>query len=120
MEHELVDALAFAEAHFALGRVHVHVHLFRRHVEEQHEGGVALVVQDVLIGLAHGVHQHLVAHEAAVDEEVLLVARGARVGGQGGDAVEVQRADLAFDVHRMLAEFGAEDGGDALCQVVLR
>ncbi len=98
MEHELVDALAFAEAHFALGRVHVHIHLLRRHFEEQHESGVALVVQDVLIGLAHGVHQHLVAHEAAVDEEILLVAGGARIGGQGGDAVQVQVADLALDV----------------------
>src|SRR3989338_4662979 len=49
MEDELVDALAFAEAHFALGRMHVHVHLFRRQVEEQHEGRVTLVMQDVLI-----------------------------------------------------------------------
>ena len=120
MEHELVDALAFAEAHFALGRMHVHVHRFRRQVEEQHEGGVALVVQDVLIGLAHGVHQHLVAHEAAVDEEILFVARGARIGGQGGDAVEVQCADLAFDVDGVLAELGAEDGGDPLPQPLSR
>jgi hypothetical protein len=28
----------FAEAHFLLGRMHVYVHLARRHLQEQHVG----------------------------------------------------------------------------------
>ena len=120
MEHELVDALTFAEAHFALGRMHVHIHLFRRQFEEQHEGRMALVVQDVLIGLAHGVREHLVAHEAAIDEEILFVACRARIGGQGGDTVQLQAADLAFYVDGVLGEFGAEEGGYSLPQPLSR
>jgi hypothetical protein len=38
-------------------------------------GRVALVMQHVAIGLADGVVEQLVAHEAAVDEQVLGVAR---------------------------------------------
>jgi hypothetical protein len=44
--------------------------------EEQDVGRVALAVQDVGVGLAHRVGEQLVAHEAAIDEEVLLVAPG--------------------------------------------
>ena len=116
MEHELMDTLAFAKAHFALGWMHVHVHLLRRQFEEQHERRVPLVVQDVLIGLAHRVHQHLVTHETAIDEKILLVAGGAGIGGQGGDTVQVQIADLTLDRYCMQAELGAENGCDALLQ----
>ena len=47
-------------------------------LEEEHVGGLAIAVQHVGVGLAHRVRDDPVAHEAAVDEEVLRVARGAR------------------------------------------
>jgi hypothetical protein len=50
-------------------------------LEKQHVGRVAVAVQDVGVGLAHGMGEQLVAHEAAIDEEVLGIAAGARVGG---------------------------------------
>ena len=52
MENKLMYSLTLAEAHFAFGGMHVHVYLFWRQFEEQHEGRMALVVQDVLIRLA--------------------------------------------------------------------
>ncbi len=53
-------------------------------VEVQRIHRLALAVQHVFVGAAHGVGEHLVAHEAAVDVEVLLVgARAGRVGNAG-------------------------------------
>ena len=109
MEDELVHRLAFAKAHLGLGRMHVDVHAMRIELEEQHVGRMALLVQDVRIGLAHGVRQYLVAHEAAVDEEILGVAAGARVGGQGGVAAEAQAAGGGLDGARLGGEFLAEE-----------
>ena len=75
MEDELVHGARVAEAHLGLGRMHVHVDAARVELEEQHVGRVALVVQHVRVGLADRVREQLVAHEAAVHEEVLGVAR---------------------------------------------
>src|SRR3989338_2678764 len=114
MKNELVDALALAETYLALGRMHVHIDLLRRQFEEQHEGRMALVVQDVLIRLAQRVAGDLVAHEAAVDEEVLRVARAARIGGQRGQPSRRQLRRLPFYSHGGMAEFLSEDRGDAI------
>ena len=65
-----------AEAHLDLGRMHVDVDAARIDLEEQQVRGLPLAVQQVAVGFAHRVRQHAVAHEAAVDEQVLRV--GAR------------------------------------------
>lgn len=87
--------LAFAEADFDLGRVHVDVHAGRLKREEQRVGRMAVVVQHVAIGLAQRVLRGLVAHEAAVYVEVLGVATGLGVCGRGDEAAQRQRAGLA-------------------------
>ena len=84
--------------------MHVHVHQLRRQLQKQHEGRVALMMQYVLIGLAQRVAGDLVAHEAAVDEKVLSIAAGARIGGQGGQALQREVGCIARYLHRGLAE----------------
>jgi hypothetical protein len=92
MENELVHPTPLPEAHLGLGRVHVHVHAFRRQFQEQREGRMAVVVQHVPVGLADGVGQQFIPHEAAVDEQVLGVAPRPGIGGQAGQAEQAQRA----------------------------
>ena len=114
MEHELVDAARVAEAHFDLRRVHVHVHAARVELEEQQVGGLALAVQLVAIGFAHRVRQHPVAHEAAVDVQVLRVGAGARRLRRARHAVEAQRPRLRVDREARIEEFASEQRRGAL------
>ena len=72
-----MDAARIAKAHFGLGRVHVDVDTGRIEFEKQHVGRLATAVQDVGISCARSVGEHLVAHEAAIDVEILFVAAGA-------------------------------------------
>jgi hypothetical protein len=109
VEDELVDAARIAKAHFGLGRVHIHVDAGRVEFEEQHIGRVARAVQDVGPGLARGVGQQLVAHEAAIDEEILFVASGTRIGGQCGEAGEPQGSGRGIERPRLRKEFLADD-----------
>jgi hypothetical protein len=53
--------------------VHIDVDQRRVDVEEQADGRLAAAVQHVAIGFAQGVADDLVAHETAVDEDVLAV-----------------------------------------------
>ena len=57
--------------------MHVGIDQRRVQFQEQDIGAMAIVVQYVVIGLAHGVRKHFVAHEAAIDEQILRVARTA-------------------------------------------
>ena len=77
-EHELVHSPRVAEAHLDLGRMHVDVdaRADRSRGTARRPAGVA--VQHVVVGCAHRVREQLVAHEAAVDEEVLRVGARAR------------------------------------------
>jgi hypothetical protein len=88
--HQVVHRPAVAKAHLGLGRVHVHVHQLGRQVQVQHVSRLATVVEHVLIGLARGMGEQLVAHQAAVDVPVLQVRRGAREGRQRRPAGQAQ------------------------------
>ncbi len=104
-----MDAARVAEAHLGLGRMHIDIDAGRVEFEEQDVGRVALAVQDVGPGLARGVGQQLVADEAAIDEEVLLVAPGARIGRQRGEPREAQRPGAGVERARMGEELVADD-----------
>ena len=71
--------------------MHVHVHQLGRDLQEQCVGRLLAAVQLVFVGRADRVGDQPVAHETAIDEQVLLV--GARACGLGlaGAAVQLQR-----------------------------
>ena len=79
-----------AEAHLGLGRVHVDVDRLGRAGQEQRRGRVAVAGEQVGVGGAQRAEQQLVAHRAAVDEEVLRHRRAAREGRQRREAAEAQ------------------------------
>jgi hypothetical protein len=70
-------------------------------------------VQQLGIGFARGVRQHTVAHEAAVDEEILGV--GARLGRlrRAGEAEEPKSRALRLHRHAGVDELFAEQRGGA-------
>ena len=86
VEDKLVDAARIAETHLGLGRVHVDVYLRRVDLEEQHVGRVAVVMQHILVRLADRMGGELVAHGAAIDENVLGVPARARLRRQADRA----------------------------------
>ena len=76
-----MDGLAVAEAYLAFCRMHIHIHLFRRQLEEQHKGRMALMMEYVLISLTYGMRDHLVADEAAIHKKILRIAGCFGIGG---------------------------------------
>ena len=68
-----MDPARLTEAHFRLGRMHVHVDRFRRYIEKQHDGRVAVKVEGIA-GAIRGVGEDAILHQASVDEEELIAA----------------------------------------------
>ena len=114
MAHRLVHLAAVAEAHLDLGRVHVHVDARGVDLEVEHVDRLALAVQHVLVGAAHRVRQHLVAHETAVDVEELVVGARARRIGDAGAADHAHRAAHMLDDDALRHEILAERIAQAL------
>ena len=83
---------AVAKAHFDFRRMDIHIDQCRIQFQRQHVGGIAVAVQHVLIGGAHRVGQQFVAHEAAIDIEILRI--GACLGGsrQASKTMQTQAA----------------------------
>ena len=87
--HKVVQPVGLAETDFRFRRVHVNVHLFRRHLDKQQHHGKGRGGEDIAIGLAHRMHEQAVAHQAAIDEAVDGVAvelLELGLGGKAGDA----------------------------------
>ncbi len=101
------DRAVVAEAHFALGRVHVDVHLPGRQGQEEN-GRRAHVARTPRIGLAQGVGDGGGGRRASVDENVLVAP-----GGQGavGALQESGHADGRTGVRRLDREEGGEEVG---------
>ncbi len=116
VKDELMHATRVAETHFGLGRVHVDVHLRGLDLEEQHEGRMAVMVQHVLVGLADRVSGELVAHAAAVDKEILRLARGTRVRRQPDGSVKPQPGARFVEREGRGVEILAQQRADALAQ----
>ena len=57
MKHKAMYCLTIAKTHFGFCRMHIHIHQGRIQREKQHIGGMSIVMQHVLIGLAHRVAQ---------------------------------------------------------------
>ncbi len=77
-----------AEAHLGLGRVHVGVDLARVERDEQRHHRMAVARQIVGIGRAHRAEDQLVAHRAAVDEQILPERVGAGQRRRRGEAFD--------------------------------
>lgn len=68
------------------------------------------IEQHVTVGLTHSVGDQLVAHCAAIDEEVLQVCLATREGRQPDPAPQAQAVALDVDRQRLLHEARAANG----------
>ena len=103
-----------AEAHLGLGRVHVDVDGVGRKLEEQRHHGVAVARQEIGIGPAQGAVDQLVAHRAAIDEQVLRLGVAPIEGRQPGVAGEAHALALGVDRQGVVGEAVAHHRGEAL------
>ena len=113
-EYQMIESLRIAETHLRLGRMHVHVHLIRRQVEEEKDDRVAAGHEQAAVGFLNGVGDGAVADPAAVDEEVLHLGRAAFAGRVGDVAGQAGVALAALDGVQGAADLQAEEGADAV------
>ena len=92
----------FAETHFVLGGVNVHIHHGRVQLQKQYIGRVAAVVEHIRIRLAHRMADHLVANHPAIHIKILQVRLGAGKRGQPHPAVQTQAIALHIHGYRLL------------------
>ena len=81
MPHELMHRAAVPESNLGLRRMDVDVDDARLDRQPQRISRLPLVMQHVAIRLAQCMRKHAVAHEAAIDEQVLRVAGAGGVRG---------------------------------------
>ena len=86
-----MDRLRISHAHFALGRVYVHVHLVRIHLEKQAVAGLARPVKNVLVSHPNAMRQNLISNKSAVDIEILTIRAASRGSRKTHPAVKTQR-----------------------------
>ncbi len=105
---------AVAKPHLGLGGMDVHVDLVGVDGDEQRDHGMAVARQMIGIGGAHRPEHELVAHRAAVDEEIEAERIGLAVGRQPGEAFERQPVAAGAHFDGIGAEIGAEHVAEPL------
>ena len=109
-----------AEAHLALGGVHVDVQVVRGDGEVDRRQGVAPAGQEGVVGLLHGVGQHLAAHQAPVDGEGAVEAGVAVLRRPGAVAPDARPVLLQLREGQHVSRHrGAVDGPDGVSQAAV-
>jgi hypothetical protein len=110
---ELMDGAAVAKTHFALGRMDIDVDDARVDGKPQRVRRLPVMVQHVTERFAQGMRQDAVAHEAAVDEQVLRFARRRCVCRPHDPAGQIEARPRLVDRRCMRGERFAEQRIDA-------
>ena len=90
------------EFHLGLRRVDVDVDACRIHLQAYEVAGKAALRQHVVVGLFHRRAQGRMLDETAVDEEVLLAARLARIFGLAHEPLYLQQVGLFLHIEKAL------------------
>lgn len=108
---KVVHKAGFAKSHLGLGRMHVYIHAKRIHFQKQHEGRMPAMEEHVRIGLANGMRNHAITHQATIDVEILLVRLRTRRRGQTDPSVQAHAGTFLTDAHAVAEEFRAKHLG---------
>ena len=119
-DDELPHGEVVVEPHLALGGMDVHVHARRVHFEEQHRDRVAALHQRVAVALQQAEVEGAILDRALVDEEQLLVARGAADARLADEAAQAQAAFLRRQRHDEVQPLGAEDRAEPALESLAR
>src|SRR5262249_17451772 len=107
------DESRIAKAHLGFRGMDIDVYIFRRDLEKQRHGRMAVAGEKILIGAAHRTLKELVAHGPAVDEQKLKRGRAAMISRQSSEPEEPDAIALRIDGKRVLAELAAEHRREA-------
>ena len=83
-----MDRSTVSKAHLMLGGMHINIHIGGLNLEKQNKGGMTAMIQNILIGLAHGMRHHLVANRSTIDKKVLQISLTSRKRRQTHPAPE--------------------------------
>ena len=109
MHDQRADETGVAKPHLGLGRMHVGVHLLRLQRHEQRHDGMTVARQIIGIGRAHRAQDQLVAHRAAVDEEILSERVGPRQRGGCGKTLHYDAFALGPHFDGARTEIASQD-----------
>ena len=106
--NKVEDDRSAHESHLCLGRMDVDVHLVRGKLDEEHCGRIRSRWHHRPIGFRKCARDHLVAHIASIDEEILVVTIGARGRGRRNEAPDNHPATLEKDLDQITNEIPTE------------
>ena len=109
MHDQRAHQAGIAEPHLGLGGMHIGVDLLRIERDEQRHHRMAVARQIVGIGRAHRAEDQLVAHRAAVDEQILPERVGAGQRRRGGKAFDHDAVALGAHFDGAGAKIRAQD-----------
>ena len=92
-----------------LRRVNVHIDTIRRQLDEQEGDRLTTDHQQAAISFREGVHQRAVLNPAAVQEQILMLARGLRVVRMPDVAPHPDAAVIRLDRNQVVGEVTAEE-----------
>ena len=113
MPHELMHRAAVPESNLGLRRMDVDVDDARLDREPQRISRLPLVMQHVAIRLAQCMGEHTVAHEAAVDEQVLRVTGAGGIRRSHHPSRERKSRAVLVDIRCLRREFVSKQRVDA-------
>ncbi len=98
-----MDSRAVAKANFALGWMHVHIDILRRHGDEKNRRRMPSRLRETAIRLAKGVLDETIADGAAVEEEELILRHRLC---QFGQTDQTDEGDLRIARFQRQIQFG--------------
>ena len=108
MPYELMHCATVPESNLGLGRMDVDVDDARLDRQPQRISRLPLVMQHVAIRFAQRMRKHTVAHEAAVDEQVLRVAGAGGIRRSHHPSRERKSRAVLVDIRCLRREFVSE------------
>ena len=93
--------------------MNIDVDELRRAGNEEHDRRKACAHQEIGIGALDRAGDELVAHRAAIDEEILMAGLGAMIGRKARPALKPDTFAHGIDPHRVRHEVRPHDAGDA-------
>ena len=117
-DEERAHGVWIAELEFRLGGMDIHIHLLRRHRQEQREHGIASSRDEVAVSGAHGARDQPVAHRSPVHHEIGLHAVWPMERRKAGKAFDGQGIARGGDGQSILDEIGSKDAAETREPVV--
>ena len=103
-----------AEPHFGLGRMHIHINIFRVEIDKQRRHGMAVPRQKILIRRPDDPVQHSVFNWTAIHEQVLPLCVAAIERWQASKPRQTNPFAIRLNGQRIFPKFSPHNGAEPL------